>query len=85
MYIKAMEYDIIAYTIVSKFLKSYKHLKSTGLTPAPFNEDEAIHQWLPDKYLDENTDSINYWTKHNERKLRKYIKLEVTRRKARIS
>lgn len=77
MYIKESEYDQISFTIVDRFIKQAKELKSMGKHPAKFDMDIAINAYLPEKYNED-------WTKHNERKLRKYIELEIRMKKAGI-
>ena len=80
MYIKTEDYEQIAYVIVVNHITSTQLIRASGRTPAVFNMDQAIHNGLPEKYNDENTTEENYWTKYNEKKLRKYINTEITRR-----
>ena len=81
MYIKDSEYEQIAFIIVKGFIDGIKEIIEAGKVPAKFDMDTAINNYLPTKYLDKNTTTDNYWTKHNEKKLRLYIKTEITRRK----
>ncbi len=80
MYIKDFDYENIAFTIIKIYIEGVKRIKESGNIPAKFDIEQAIHNGLPEKYLDKNTTNDSYWTKHNEKKLRKYIKTEITRR-----
>lgn len=81
MYIKDDEYEQIAFVVVKGFTDGVETVIESGNIPAKFDMDYAIDEYLPEKYLDKNNTADNYWTKHNEKKLRKYIKTEITRRK----
>lgn len=80
MYIKKEDYENTAFLIIKKFIEGMKKIKESRKTPANFDMAKAISNGLPDKYLDENTSPGSYWTKWNEKKLRKYIQCEITNR-----
>lgn len=89
MYIKDFDYENAAYTIMEKYIAWIKKNKeineSKGIKyiyPKTVDTQKAIDMFIPEKYLDENTTSTSYWTKHNDKKLYKYVQTEITRRKA---
>ena len=80
MYIKTFNYEQIAFVVVKNYLKKREISINAGRKPSSFDVYYEITCSLPEKYNDENTTPNSYWTKHNEKKLRKYIKNEITRR-----
>ncbi len=87
MYIKELEYETIATRTLNSYINWIKQTKEINESmnidykyPTKINIHEAITKFLPDKYQDDTTTPLSYWTKHNERKLYKYIELEIKRK-----